>query len=108
MRESRQSYEHIFPETTVVIQSAKQALLSTDLPEMVRLMNENHRLLQAIQVTCTELDNLMQLARDHGALGAKLTGAGGGGSIVALADENSEAIAAGLNRHGFKALQVAV
>ena len=51
---------------------------------------------------------MVQITRDHGALGAKLTGAGGGGSMIALCDDNSDAVAAGLSRQGFKSLQVTV
>ncbi|MBD3647837.1 MAG: mevalonate kinase, partial [Pseudomonadales bacterium] len=41
-------------------------------------------------------------------LGAKLTGAGGGGSIVALCDDNADEVAASLTKAGFKALEVTV
>ncbi len=47
-------------------------------------MNENHRLLQEIEVSSKELDLLVELARKQGAIGAKLTGGGGGGCMVAL------------------------
>ena len=47
-------------------------------------MNFNHGLLEALGVSSRSLDTMVWAARDAGALGAKLTGAGGGGCIVAL------------------------
>ena len=53
------------------------------------LMNLNHGLLSAIGVSTIELDDLVYAARREGALGAKLTGAGGGGCMIALAEEEN-------------------
>ena len=55
-----------------------------DIKKVGELMNENHRLLQEIGVSSKELDMLVDLARKQGAFGAKLTGGGGGGCMVAL------------------------
>ncbi len=52
--------------------------------ELGRLMNVNHGLLSALGVSSRTLDAMVWAARDAGAAGAKLTGAGGGGCIVAL------------------------
>lgn len=54
------------------------------LAELGRLMNFNHGLLEALGVSARSLDNMVWAAREAGADGAKLTGAGGGGCIVAL------------------------
>ncbi|XVH31739.1 mevalonate kinase [Haloferacaceae archaeon DSL9] len=54
------------------------------------LMNFNHGLLSALGVSSRSLDTMVWAAREAGAHGAKLTGAGGGGCIVAL-DETPEA-----------------
>jgi len=48
------------------------------------LMNENHRLLQNIGVSHEKIDEIFKICLRKGALGAKLTGAGGGGSLIAL------------------------
>jgi galactokinase/mevalonate kinase-like predicted kinase len=70
----------------------KQALLRGDLPEVGRLFDRNHALVDRMMRSCGFPDGagaganaLIEAARTAGALGAKLTGAGGGGSIVALA-----------------------
>jgi len=54
------------------------------LAELGRLMDVNHGLLSALGVSSRTLDAMTWAARDAGAIGAKLTGAGGGGCIVAL------------------------
>ena len=61
-----------------------------DLQRLGELMNINHGLLSAVGVSSLELDVLVNEARKHGALGAKLTGAGGGGCMIALIDDNSK------------------
>jgi len=63
------------------------ALLAKDLPRMGDLMNINHGLLSAIGVSTMKLESLIHTARKNGALGAKLTGAGGGGCMIAVAEE---------------------
>ncbi len=107
-RRHRELYDSLFDNFGQVVDSGIKSIHESDYRHLGQMMTINHGLLSAIQVSSPELDRMVQIARDHGALGAKLTGAGGGGSIVALADENSEVIAAGLHRHGFKTLQVTV
>lgn len=65
-----------------------KALFDHDLQKLGDLMNINHGLLSAIGVCTYQLDNLVHTARRYGALGAKLTGAGGGGCIIALGEED--------------------
>jgi mevalonate kinase len=65
------------------------ALLRRDIPKLGDLMNLNHGLLASIGVSTIELDELVYASRREGALGAKLTGAGGGGCMVALAEQEN-------------------
>lgn len=65
--------------------SAAQALQEGNLRRLGELMDVNHGLLSALGVSNDALDRLVYAAREAGALGAKLTGAGGGGCIIALA-----------------------
>jgi mevalonate kinase len=69
-----------------LVREGEQALADGDMATLGRLMDFNHGLLSALGVSSRSLDNLVWAARDGGATGAKLTGAGGGGCIVALDD----------------------
>lgn len=92
VRSLRDSYE--FAADTVasigdLVQRGETALEDGDLEEVGRLMNFNHGLLAALGVSSRTLDDMVWAARDAGALGAKLTGAGGAGCIVALSTDPS-------------------
>jgi len=69
-----------------VVRRGEDALAAADLDELGRLMDFNHGLLSALGVSSRSLDAMVWAARDADARGAKLTGAGGGGCIVALDD----------------------
>jgi len=66
-----------------------QALVDGDLEKLGDLMNINQGLLEALGVSSPEISMLVNAARKAGALGAKLTGAGGGGCIIALPAKNA-------------------
>ena len=63
---------------------AAKTIEDGDLEELGELMNINHGLLAAMGLSNAELERLIYAARRAGALGAKLTGAGGGGCMIAL------------------------
>jgi mevalonate kinase len=64
---------------------AEVALARGDVDGLGRIFDTAHGLLAAIRVSSPELDALVHAARAAGAVGAKLTGAGGGGAVIALA-----------------------
>jgi mevalonate kinase len=69
--------------------------------EMGPLMDANHGLLREINVSCAELDHLVAAALKAGALGAKMSGGGRGGNMIALVrPEKAESIAAALQQAG--------
>lgn len=84
----------------------KVALLQNDLPQFGRLMSENHRLVNEMMEYCGFTEGagwannlLIEAAMANGALGAKLTGAGGGGSVFALTSPgDEERVSAGIQR----------
>ena len=69
-----------------VVREGERALDDDDLSTVGRLMDFDHGLLSALGVSSRSLDAMVWAAREAGAMGAKLTGAGGGGCIVALDD----------------------
>jgi mevalonate kinase len=80
-------FQSYFEEIGAVAARAREILLRGPLMEIGPLMNRNHDLLGEIGVSRPELDRLVQAARDAGAVGAKLSGGGLGGNIIALAQE---------------------
>jgi N-acetylgalactosamine kinase len=91
-------YRHVANEARRV----EQAVLELEKGEAEafgNLMNESHASCRDdYEVSCPELEGLVAIARDHGALGARLTGAGFGGSSVSLVPEDK----AGLLMEGLK------
>ncbi|MFO7791731.1 MAG: mevalonate kinase [Candidatus Saliniplasma sp.] len=83
-----------------LVRKGSSALEEGDLDEVGRLMNENHRLLSILGVSHPKLDSLVKAAERH-SYGAKLTGAGGGGSMIAITEE-PELVAEVISRRGGK------
>ena len=78
-------YETLFREVEAIVKQARAAIESGNLEVCGGLMNANHDLLRRIGVSGVELDRLVESARMAGALGAKLSGGGRGGNMLALA-----------------------
>jgi mevalonate kinase len=84
---------------------AEEYVNRKDYSEIGKLMNVNHGLLDAIGVGGAEISELVYAARNSGANSAKITGAGGGGCIIALAcHENAENIAQAIRNTGCEAI----
>ncbi len=96
VRQLREEYD--FAADTVetigdIVREGEAVLGTEDTETLGELMDFNHGLLGALGVSSRSLDTMVWAARDAGAVGAKLTGAGGGGCIVAL-DETDAALTA--------------
>lgn len=91
-----------------LVERAERAIGSGDLDELGAAMNENQRELEALEVSCPEIEALCREARGAGALGAKLTGGGGGGCVIALAPDREEAVLAAWRGAGHEAFVTAV
>jgi mevalonate kinase len=79
-------YDSLFDRIADVVIQAHNCLETGDLPALGALMDKNHALLQQIGVSCPDLDRLVDAARQAGAWGAKLSGGGQGGNMIALVD----------------------
>ncbi|MCY7288136.1 MAG: mevalonate kinase, partial [Cryobacterium sp.] len=79
-------YEAIFSQIDALVLAGVDALRRGDIAELGELMNINQGLLNALQVSSPEIESLVAVARRAGALGAKLTGGGGGGAMIAIAE----------------------
>ncbi len=97
----------------LITEEAKQAILENDKKRVGELMNINHGLLDALGVNTKELSNMVYTARNAGACGSKITGAGGGGSIIAYCpggtgnvisaiNETENALKADISKEGVK------
>ncbi len=98
-------FEKIFSEYKDLSKKAKKALLKSDDVSIGNLMNQNHKLLQEITVSGEINDKLVGIALNYGALGAKMTGTGRGGLVIALAenDEVQKNIANAIEVEGYDA-----
>jgi mevalonate kinase len=95
------TYEAIFDQIAGVTKEARQAIEHGRLVELGALLDENQGLLQRLGVSTAQLELLISAARQAGAAGAKLSGKGGGGHMIALTDpQNAPAISSALYSAG--------
>jgi len=101
-------YERIFDEIDALTLQAVDALKQNNIEQLGELMNINQGLLNALQVSCWELEELIQIARENGASGAKLTGGGGGGSIIAVCPGDPQRVVKAIRDAGYQAMEVEI
>jgi N-acetylgalactosamine kinase len=81
-------YRHVIEEGRRVEQSVR-ALEAGDIPGFAELMNRSHQSCRDLyEISCPQLDRLVEIAREAGAMGSRLTGAGFGGCTVSLVETN--------------------
>ncbi len=108
-KQEQKLYERIFDQIDTLVLRGVQAIQDHDMEALGKLMNVCHGMLNALQVSTPELEQLVDIARESGALGAKLTGGGGGGSIIALCDGNgTDSVAAAIRAAGYEAVPISV
>ncbi len=84
---NRARYEQLFDAVGAAVDAGYNAITEGDVPGLGVLMNRNQQLLRELGVSTPELEHLIDAARNAGALGAKLSGGGMGGCILALVGE---------------------
>lgn len=90
-----------------IVNLAKTALEKKDWLMAGKLMNQNQKLLQELRVSTPKLDKMIKAARNAGAWGAKLSGAGGGDCMIALVSRSSrQAVEAAIEKAGGEIIKV--
>lgn len=96
-------WESVFDQIGEIAKNAREKIESGKLDGLGELMNQNHTLLQEMTVSSPELDSLVGAARKAGAAGAKLSGGGRGGNMIALVErENADEVSSALISAGAK------
>ena len=103
--ESPEKFDKIFKDYEALAKEAKEVLLAGRVEKIGKLMNQNHELLQQITVSGEVNDKLVKIALENGAKGAKMTGTGRGGLVIAIAEneEIQEKIAKAIEKEGHDA-----
>jgi mevalonate kinase len=101
----RPRYERLFDQVGAVVEDGTKAIEAGDLVALGYAFARNQELLAEIGVSAPEVETRVAAARRAGALGAKLTGGGAGGAVIAVAPE-PERVAAALEREGVRTLVV--
>jgi mevalonate kinase len=83
-----------------LVAQGEAAIDAGDMQALGSLLDQNHTLCQELTVSCKELDDLVEAARQAGAVGAKMSGTGRGGLMLALtpSEEVQDAVAAALEK----------
>jgi mevalonate kinase len=108
--EESEKIERIFGEYGKLAEAARKALLKGDIATVGSLMNQNHKLLQEITVSGEVNDELVEIALENGAVGAKLTGTGRGGLVIGLAENEGiqEKVARAIEERGYTAWRTTI
>jgi mevalonate kinase len=103
----KRRWENIFDQVGEIAKQARHSIERGTWEMLGELMNKNHALLQEMTVSSPELDKLVSVARNAGAMGAKLSGGGRGGNMIALVgQEKAEEVASALLTAGSKRILI--
>ncbi len=84
-----EEYDAIFENIGCITKKARRTLIQGDMDNLGKLMNQNQSLLENLDVSSPRLNTLIEAARSAGASGAKLSGGGRGGNMIALGRSDS-------------------
>lgn len=98
--------EMIMNSIGAVVEEGKSAIVKGDLEKLGLLMNINHGLLESLGVSTKLLNDMVYASRSAGAIGAKLTGAGGGGCIIALCPNKKREVSLAIRLVGGTPMEV--
>ena len=103
-----EAFERVFDQIESHTMTAMSAITSGDMESLGMAMNLCHGLLNGLQVSSPEIERMVHAARKAGALGAKVTGGGGGGSMIALAPDCQPQVRDALAGLGYETLSLQV
>lgn len=108
--ENPQQYERIFTDYRKILEEGLAAIEKGDHVKLGMMMDENQRLLAEMTLSCPQIEGIITAAKEAGAYGAKLTGTGRGGSVIALTPGNKlqDAVAAAIEAKGYATLKTAI
>jgi len=100
--------DRVFDAIAAVVRNGRLAVERGDLRSLGQLFDVDQKLLNTLMVSTARLEELCEAARGAGALGAKLTGAGGGGCMIALiaGPEDGDAVRRALEAEGAETFAV--
>ena len=103
-------FESLAKQASDICLQASTALASGKCDKIGELMNENQIILQQIGVSHHKAEDLIDICSKAGAVGAKITGAGGGGAVIALAatKQDSTKIASHVKAAGYQSFEVKI
>jgi mevalonate kinase len=109
-KENPELYASRLKTITAQAYDMKKALEAGKLENVGRIMSNNHKLLKDMEMSHEILDYLCKLALEKGALGAKVTGGGRGGYMVALTPGRKlqEVVATAFDKEGYKLIQATI
>lgn len=102
MKRHPDAYAHIMRGIGALAEEARDCLANGQLSALGELMNLNQGYLNALGVSTPEIERLCAIARERDAMGAKLTGAGGGGAVIALCDGDPNVVVRGFEEAGYE------
>ena len=94
---------------TNICNNAIEALKEGNTIKLGKLMNENQTLLEQIGVSNKEINNIIETSLKYGAIGSKLTGAGGGGCILSIIhQENKNYFLSNMRKSGYECFDIII
>jgi mevalonate kinase len=109
LEKNPQKINKIFDEIEKIVNQARIEIENKNWKEVGKLMNLNQDLLRELGVSSEKLENLIKVVLDSGAYGAKLSGAGGGDCMIAIADkENFNNVKEAIKKAGGEIIEVKV
>lgn len=100
--------DEIYNEVEDIVEKAKPLVISPNWEKVGKLMNDNQKLLVELGVSIEKLDDMIRLAIENGAYGAKLSGAGGGDCMISLSSESVRSkVEKGIEQAGGEVINVA-